>query len=48
MAISHTLLILDVAKAVAKTIPLVGTSLEAVVELLVQGCEAAQVSCCSR
>jgi hypothetical protein len=43
MALARTLTTLEVVKATGKIIPVVGTSVEAIVDLISQGCKAAEV-----
>jgi hypothetical protein len=39
MVLAQTLTALEVVKPIAKIVPVVGTSLEALIELIIQGCE---------
>jgi hypothetical protein len=43
MALAQTLTALEVVKPIAKIIPIVGTSLEALVEIIIEGCKIVEV-----
>jgi hypothetical protein len=43
MNIGKILTGLEIVKSIAKLVPVVGTSLEAIVDLIIQGCKAAEV-----
>jgi hypothetical protein len=43
MNIGKTLTGLDIVKSIAKLVPVVGTSLEAFIDIIIQGCKAAEV-----
>jgi hypothetical protein len=43
MVLAQTLTALEVVKPIAKIVPVVGTSLEALIELIIEGCKAVEV-----
>jgi hypothetical protein len=43
MVLTQTLIALEIVKPIAKIVPIVGTSLEALVELIIEGCKIVEV-----
>jgi ribonuclease PH len=43
MVLAQILTALEVVKPIAKIVPVIGTSLEALIELIIEGCEVVEV-----